>query len=296
MYPTREEVKKLAASGKYKRVPVCREIYADEHTPVQVMRILRGASRHCCLLESASQDENWGRYSFLGFDPAMEITCTEGLLRIRSTDSEGTLGEKEMRISHPKEEIRRILNSCKSPRMDNMPPFTGGLVGYFSYDYIRYSEPKLKLDSHGESDFKDVDLMLFDQVIAFDHYRQKICLIAGVQTDDVERSYQQAEDRIDRMLSILQKGKPMEFQKIKLAEPIYPQFDKKRYCEMVEKARHYIREGDIFQVMLSNPRRAGRREACLIRTGYSESQIRCRICFILTATISRSPVPLRKHW
>ena len=62
MYPTREEVKKLAASGEYKRVPVCREIYADEFTPVQVMRILRGASRHCYLLESASQDENWGRY------------------------------------------------------------------------------------------------------------------------------------------------------------------------------------------------------------------------------------------
>lgn len=256
MYPTREEVKKLAASGKYKRIPVCREIYADEFTPVQVMRILRGASRHCYLLESASQDENWGRYSFLGFDPVMEITCSEGLLRIRSTNEEGTLGEKEMQVDHPNEEIRKILEKYKSPRMENMPPFTGGLVGYFSYEYIRYSEPKLKLERHGEGDFKDVDLMLFDQVIAFDHYRQKIFLIAGVQTQDVEASYQKAEKQISDMLELLKKGKPMEFQPIRLAEPIHPQFEGKRYCDMVEKAREYIREGDIFQVVLSNPRRA----------------------------------------
>lgn len=265
MYPTREEIKRLAASGEYKRVPVCREIYADGYTPVQVMRILRGASRHCYLLESASQNENWGRYSFLGFRPAMEITCTEGLLRIRSTDNDGTLGEKEVRVAHPNEEIRKIMDRYKSPRMENMPPFTGGLVGYFSYDYIRYSEPKLKLQSHGEGDFKDVDLMLFDRVIAFDHYRQKICLIAGVQTENLEVSYQKAEAQIEEMLSLLQKGKPMEFQRIKLAEPIRPQFDEERYCEMVEKARHYIREGDIFQVVLSNPRRA-RAEGSLFDT------------------------------
>ena len=75
----------------------------------------------------------------------MEITCSEGFLRIRSTNDEGTLGEKEMQVDHPNEEIRKILEKYKSPRMENMPPFTGGLVGYFSYEYIRYSEPKLKI-------------------------------------------------------------------------------------------------------------------------------------------------------
>ena len=98
--------------------------------------------------------------------------------------------------------------------------------------------------------------MLFDRVIAFDHYRQKIFLIAGVQTQDVEASYQKAEKQISDMLELLKKGKPMEFQPIRLAEPIHPQFEEKRYCDMVEKAREYIREGDIFQVVLSNPRRA----------------------------------------
>ena len=77
-----------------------------------------------------------------------------------------------------------------------MPPFTGGLVGYFSYDYIKYSEPKLKLGEHEDPDFRDMDLMLFDQVIAFDHYRQKVLLITGVMLDDLENSYQKAEEKL----------------------------------------------------------------------------------------------------
>lgn len=85
MYPTMEVVKEIAVSGGYRRVPVCRELYSDRYTPVEVMRTLRKASRHCYLLESASQTEVWGRYSFLGYDPTMEITCTDGVVRIRKT-------------------------------------------------------------------------------------------------------------------------------------------------------------------------------------------------------------------
>lgn len=85
MYPSLETVKELTKSGQYRRIPVCRELYADRYTPVEVMRILRNASRHCYLLESAGQAETWGRYSFLGYDPTMEITCTDGNLRIVST-------------------------------------------------------------------------------------------------------------------------------------------------------------------------------------------------------------------
>ena len=69
MYPTLENIREIAAKGQYKRVPVCREVYADRYTPVEVMRTLRKASRHCYLLESASQTEVWGRYSFLGYEP-----------------------------------------------------------------------------------------------------------------------------------------------------------------------------------------------------------------------------------
>ncbi len=255
MYPTMEEIKKIAAEGQYKRVPVCREVYADRYTPVEVMRTLRAASRHCYLLESASQTEVWGRYSFLGYDPVMEITCTDGLMKIRRTE-DGKQDETVKEVSHPGDTLREILKEYKSPVMEDMPPFTGGLVGYFSYDYIKYSEPKLKLGEHEESDFRDMDLMLFDQVIAFDHYRQKVLLITGVMLDNLEISFRKAEKKLQEMADLLRNGKKAEFPPLQLDSEIRPQFPEEKYCQMVEKAKHYIHEGDIFQVVLSNPMRA----------------------------------------
>ena len=255
MYPTLENIREIAAKGQYKRVPVCREVYADRYTPVEVMRTLRKASRHCYLLESASQTEVWGRYSFLGYEPVMEITCTDGYMKIRHTE----VGNDEVvtkQVAHPGDTLREILKEYKSPVMEEMPPFTGGLVGYFSYDYIKYSEPKLKLGEHEDPDFRDMDLMLFDQVIAFDHYRQKVLLITGVMLDDLEKSYQKAEKKLQEMADLIRDGEKEEFPSLKLASEIKPQFPKEKYCDMVEKAKHYIHEGDIFQVVLSNPMRA----------------------------------------
>ena len=255
MYPTIETIREIAAKGQYKRVPVCREVYADRYTPVEVMRTLRKASRHCYLLESASQTEVWGRYSFLGYEPTMEITCTDGAMKIRRTEGEDQ-GEITKQVAHPGDTLREILKEYKSPVIEDMPPFTGGLVGYFSYDYIKYSEPKLKLGEHEDPDFRDMDLMLFDQVIAFDHYRQKVLLITGVMLDDLENSYQKAEKKLQEMADLIRNAQKAEFLPLQLDSEIKPQFPKEKYCQMVEKAKHYIHEGDIFQVVLSNPMRA----------------------------------------
>ena len=283
MYPALQTMKQMAAEGDYRRIPLCREILSDRFTPVEVMRILRKADRHCFLLESAGQKETWGRYSFLGYEPSMEITCMNGAVTIRSIhdekNTEGTAeknfqnrkvagdetigrnvqdaeNEEEMETAHPGEILRKILREYKSPTIEGLPPFTGGLAGYFSYEYLRYSEPKLKLEDHGDSDFRDMDLMLFDQVIAFDHYRQKLCLIAGVKTDNLETSYRKAEEKLREMEELLKKGKKKVFPPLKLKSEISPQFSREKYCSMVEKAKRYIREGDIFQVVLSNPVRA----------------------------------------
>ena len=256
MYPTLETIKQLAGTGQYRRIPVCTELYADRFTPVEVMRILRGASRHCYLLESASQTEVWGRYSFLGYHPTMEITCTDGILKIKTTNSEGQEEETVKKVEHPGDTLRKIMGQYKSPVMENMPPFTGGLVGYFSYDYIKYSEPKLKLEDKEQQDFRDMDLMFFDQVIAFDHYKQKVLLITGVMVENLEQSYEAAKIKLQEMADLIKNGKPKEFQRLKLQSEIRPQFPKERYEKMVETARRYIYEGDIFQVVLSNPMRA----------------------------------------
>ena len=248
--PTLEECKIIAAEGSYGVIPISTELYADMTTPIEVLRILKKVSGHVYLLESAEADKRWGRYSFLGYDPLLEITCYNGMTTIKSeltsrTDSGDVRGI-----------IRNVMEENKSPKLPGLPSFTGGLVGYFSYDYIKYSEPKLELTDETVQDFRDMDLMLFDQVIAFDHYRQKVLLITGVMTDDPENSYQKAEAKLEEMTDLIRNGKQKEFPSLKLKSSIEPQFPKAKYCEMVEKAKHYIHEGDIFQVVLSNPMRA----------------------------------------
>ena len=262
MYPSLEQVKQIASQGDYRRIPVCMEMLSDSYTPVEVMKILRKASRHCYLLESASQSEVWGRYSFLGYDPGMEITCLDDILTIRETMPDGIEQKTIKKIDHPGDVLRDILDRYRTPQMEDMPSFTGGLVGYFSYDYIKYSEPKLKplmksRAKEGENqDFRDMDLMLFDKVIAFDHYRQKLLLITGVMTDDIETSYEAAKDTLKEMADLIRNGEKEVFKPLELKTEITPHFSEKQYCEMVEKAKEYIREGDIFQVVLSNPMRA----------------------------------------
>lgn len=253
MYPTLEDLKKIAESGPFRRIPVAREVYSDRFTPVEVMRTLRAASRHCYLLESAEDNQKWGRYSFLGYSPSLELTCKNGVLRVRRGEDDELTEETTTGTIHPGEAIRRILDDYKSPKLENMPPFTGGLVGYFSYDYIKYAEPSLNTSGLKNDDFCDVDLMLFDRVIVFDHYKQKLILIAGVDPSNPDRSYREASEKLDDVEKLLGSEAKAVFKPLKLKEELTPAFSKKEYCRMVEKARHYIREGDIFQVVLSDP-------------------------------------------
>ncbi len=263
MYPSLEEVKVIASQGEYRRIPVCRELYADRFTPVEVMRTLRAASRHCYLLESAENDQKWGRYSMLGYEPILELSCLDGKVRIRTEEEqiapsmkESFLKEEYTEVAHPGELIRKILAEYKSPKIKGMPPFTGGMVGYFSYDYLKYAEPTLKKYLSGSEDFRDVDLMLFTKALVFDHYRQKLILISGVDTSDIEASYQKAEEELEEMKKLLNSGAKAIFKPIRLKEELTPDFSQERYTEMVNKAKQYIHEGDIFQVVLSNPQTA----------------------------------------
>ena len=243
---TLEQAKRIAQEEDYGLVPLTRELYADTITPTEVMRILKNISRHCYMLESAEDNKRWGRYTFLGYEPALEITCRNGSVQIKNAlhtiHAEGGLGEC----------IRQLLSENRSPAVEGLPPFTGGLVGYFSYDYIKYSEPGLVLDAEDSEGFQDVDLMLFDKVIAFDNYRQKIVLIANAKTDDLEHTYNKAMEELRNMEELIRRGRKAQIFSLKLRSGFRPLFEKEEYCDMVERAKHYIREGDIFQVVLSN--------------------------------------------
>lgn len=255
--PTLEECRKLAEGGEYGVIPVSTEIFSDTSTPIEVLRCLKKISGHVYLLESAEADKRWGRYSFLGYDPLLEISCQNKITKIKSSLTTQTF-DGDIRDC-----IRGILGENKSPKFPYLPSFTGGLVGYFSYDYIKYSEPDLKLDAEDEEEFQDVNLMLFHKVIAFDNYRQKIVLIVNVKTDDLEANYNKAILELESMRQLIQKGGKAQNQPLKLLSDFEPLFDEEAYCRMVERGKHYIKEGDIFQVVLSN-RLTARMEGSLL--------------------------------
>ena len=241
--PTLKEVKAIAAENKYDVVPVSCEILSDFTTPIETMKILKNISTHCYMLESAQANDRWGRYTFLGYNPKLSITCVDGKMK---------LGDLTVDTDDPSAYLRQILSQYKSPHIPNLPSFTGGLVGYFSYDYLDYSEPSVKCCVEDSEAFKDVDLMLFDKVIAFDNVKQKIILITNMKLDDIEVGYNNAVSELTQMKELLKNGSKREEPGGKLLGEVTPLFDKARYCEMVESAKRHIYEGDIFQIVLSN--------------------------------------------
>lgn len=269
MEPTLEQIRTIAKEGDYRRIPVKKELFADHITLTEALRALRGASHHCFLLESAEANGARGRYTFLGFEPTLEFTCSAGNACIRTnlgTDKETC---QTFTLDHPNSAIRRIIEDYKSPQLADFPPFSGGLVGYFSFDYFAYSEPTLRKEQPtekqlAEEDFLDVDLMAFDSVIVFDSYRQKVVLITGVypcakqnfnagRLDTLEQSYRQAEEKLAYIENILLRGPRHTFETLHLEHDFVPSLDESQYCTMIEKAKDHIYEGDIFQVVLSNP-------------------------------------------
>lgn len=241
--PSYEEIQKIAVEGEYKAVPVSCEMLSDICTPIEALRILKNVSTHCYLLESVAEKEKWGRYTFLGYDPKLEINCLDGEMKI---------GDVTLHTEDPSAKLREILDAYKSPKQKGLPSFTGGLVGYFSYDYLGYSEPTIRMGVQDTEAFQDVDLMLFDKVIAFDNLRQKIILIANMLLAEGESGYNKALRDLSQMADLLRTGEKKKEEKGRLMGEVKPLFDKEAYCSIVERAKRYIREGDIFQIVLSN--------------------------------------------
>ncbi len=244
--PSPEEVRSYI--GEYKTYPLSVSILSDMRTPIEVLRVLQNVSGHVYLLESVSGHENWGRYTFLGYDPKLEISCQDGVLRA---------GALQFQTDDPGSYIRQILEEHRSPKVSSLPPFTGGLVGYFSYDYLKYSEPTLHLDAEDSEGFKDVDLMLFDKVICFDNYRQKMILIANMLLpEDSEQEflaeYNRASLELQHMAELIRSGSMADIVSGRMTSEVKPLFSREQFCSMVEKAKRHIFEGDIFQVVLSN--------------------------------------------
>lgn len=279
-----DALKAFAACGRYRQAPLVRRIQLDT-SPVDVLRQLKRISSHSFLLESADLSSrksadlsnrksadlgSRGRYSFLGFDPKLEIYCKQGHMRV---------GDLEIETDNPAQVIRQILHEHTSPHIPGLPSFCGGLVGYFSFEFLGYQETTIAAQKHITGDFRDVDLMLFDHVIAFDHLTHEIILIAQVAFDHLETNYRKAVHELDDLQRLIEvsaceareakadekantsahenantyeNGSHLAYSAGRITGPVSATHDKQGFCEMVRNAKAHITEGDIFQIVLSN--------------------------------------------
>ncbi|MCB8815025.1 anthranilate synthase component I [Desulfosporosinus shakirovi] len=241
--PSLDDAKKIAQG--YTILPVSREIYADIRTPIALLKAIDSISHRYYLLESVEGGEAWGRYSFLGFDPVTQVTCKDNKIEINN----GTIFKLEGQ--NPTAVVREILSQYKTPHFDFLPPFTGGFVGYFAYDFIKYFEKTLQPKSIDIDNFNDMELMLFDKVIAYDHLKQKIIIIINVKTEALEEGYRKASFEIDNIIKLIKQNISEAVSKPVLKSEIQSDISKSNYEAMVRKAKEHIFNGDIFQVVLS---------------------------------------------
>lgn len=185
--PTYEQAKQYERDYTY--IPVCKEILADDITPILMLRKLAALDEQYFLLESV-EGGSLGRYSFLGYHPRLSVSCKDGVTKVKED------GMVRIVPGKPKEALQTILDACRSPQIEGLPTFTGGLVGYFAYEMIQYAEPKLAIK---QSDVNDCELMMFDRLIAFDQLHHKLCFITNARAQDGESGYNRAVAELEAL-------------------------------------------------------------------------------------------------
>lgn len=251
--PEAKEVIRL--SKDYNLIPVVRTLMADTETPIRVFQHFYQENR-AFLLESVEGGVKWARYSFIGTDPFLMITAKNGVTKINSKQKTIESLEKPIDV------LKGYLRAYSSPSLPDLPRFTGGAVGFFGYDLLQYYE---KLPAHRVDDLQmnDIQFMFCDQVIVFDHFKQQLKIIANVHipqhgtdaqiVEAYEATCAKIEETIERLkrplpaLSMSQQPIPAD---VELGD-VKSNLTKEQFIDNVEKAKEYIRAGDIFQVVLS---------------------------------------------
>ena len=244
-----DEFAALAAQG-YNRIPVVREVFSDLDTPLSVyLKLADGPYTY--LLESVEGGETWGRYSIIGL-PCRRVYKLRG--NRLSVEDHGVVVEQR-ELTDPLGEIERIRSTYKVPQLPQLPEFSGGLVGYFGFESIGYIEPKLAhWDRPDQLGIPDVLLMLSEEVAVFDNLKGRLYII--VHADPAQpQAYARAHRRLDELAFRLRRSGPSypEVLDPKALEEtdFVSSFTREQYHGIVEKAKEYIRAGDIFQVVPS---------------------------------------------
>ncbi|MBL8027489.1 MAG: anthranilate synthase component I [Fibrobacteres bacterium] len=251
--PGIEEIKK--AGPEYRLAPLHAEFYADMETPISLFKRFE-KSEYSFLLESVEGGEKWARYSFMGRNPFLTAKSSSGITEISERG-----GTTNILHGNPVENLRQLVEKYKSFGGESLPRFNGGAVGYFGYDLIRYYE-KLPNIPNDDLQIPESHFMFMDEVLVYDHLKQKIHIIVNMHLDcDKDAEYLRAKNRIAEILDEINKSRGLlsdSFMPInagnlsneKIASFV-SNVEKSRFCANVEKAKEYIRNGDIFQVVLS---------------------------------------------
>lgn len=251
---TKEEFKKYRSLKDdprgFNRIPLMREVLADLDTPLSTyLKLARGPYSY--LFESVQGGEKWGRYSMIGL-PARTVLRVAG--KEISVVEDGKVIERET-VSDPLDFVRRFQARYRVPPLPGLPRFSGGLVGYFGYETIRYIEPRLgdmpKPDAVGAP---DILLMVSDEVIVFDNLAGKLYLIVHVDPAD-DDAYRGGQQRLDELVAGLDHMPPRRAPHVGKRDvtevDFVSAFGQKHFEQAVDKALEYIRAGDIMQVVLS---------------------------------------------
>jgi anthranilate synthase component 1 len=247
-YPSKEEFIELAKKGNV--IPVYRELLADFDTPLSAFQKIDERGNYSYLLESVEGGEHMARYSFLGSNPSLIIKSKGKTVTFTRPEKVDTHTAAEDPIS----EIKSFMGKFKFVSVKGLPRFCGGLVGYIGYDMIRFIED-IPDENPEDFDIPDMQLVLTDTILIFDHIDHKIKVVSNslVEKDDPAKTYEKACKKIDRIVEDLKVPTPEpKEEKVKhVSEEFGSNFSEKEFCGIVEKAKEYIRAGDIIQVVLS---------------------------------------------
>ncbi len=246
--PTRADIRQLFTQGDL--VPVYRIVLADLETPVSVYIKLAQAGKTSFMLESVEGGEQVGRYSFLGVNP-------KGLITVRGNqvtrELHGVSSTQALRPGeHPLQAIKQEFERVRPVRLEGLPRFVGGAVGFISYDVVRWFE-ELPDSAVQELDVPDAAFMLPDTLVIFDHVRHRLILLANAHNQgDPDAAWDDANRRLDELAAILK-------QPLTVADlPVHPLDDeftsnmsREKFEDNVSAAREYIAAGDAFQIVLS---------------------------------------------
>lgn len=240
--PDFDLLKRFSEQGNFDIAPVSISFKSNKKT-LEIFSILKTKYECSFILDIKDELENSGRYTFIGFDPKLKISCDNGNMEV---------GETQVFTTDPSKQLREILKKYRSPKLEYLPPFTGGFAGYFSYDYFKYAEPSINIKSKNEYEFKDLELFLFDKIVVLDNLNNLITIMINIPLLEIDERYKETIEELNYFKELISKKNGHLIERGRLKNKFSSSLNKESYMKIVRNSKKYIFEGDIFQIVLSN--------------------------------------------